>query len=108
MDLYQRMTGKNQVEANAGRYLFSWVSQISFSNIDVSTSTWTFATPESREWWGRLWADRIQKSTFAEQVLTHGLVQKETLNELSDAFANWAAQPDGFFLVPHGEIIAVK
>lgn len=108
MDLYQRMTAKNQVEANAGRCLFGWVSQIAFSTIDVSTSTWTFATPESREWWGLLWADRIQKSTFAEQVLTHGLAQKEVLDGLSDAFANWAAQSDGFFLVPHGEIIAVK
>jgi ubiquinone/menaquinone biosynthesis C-methylase UbiE len=108
MNLYQQMTGKNHVEANAGRCLFGWVSEIPFTTIEVSTSTWTFATPESREWWGSLWAERIQKSTFAQQALIHGLAQQEALDGLSDAFTNWAAQPDGFFLVPHGEIIAIK
>ena len=108
MDLYQNMTRKNNVEANAGRFLFSWASQIDFSSISVSSSTWTFATPETREWWGGLWAERIQKSTFSEQVLSLGLADQQKLDELSQAFRHWARQPDGFFLVPHGEILAIK
>ena len=108
MDLYQRMTRKNKVVANAGRSLFSWATEVSFSSVDVSSSTWTFSTPDTREWWGGLWAERIQKSTFANQVLEHGLGTQELLDNLSAAFIRWANQPDGFFLVPHGEIIAVK
>jgi hypothetical protein len=61
-----------------------------------------------REWWGDLWAERIQKSTFSEQVLRLGLANQKKLNELSEAFRHWAKQSDGFFLVPHGEILAVK
>ncbi len=108
MDLYQNMTKKNNVEANAGRFLFSWASQIDFTSISVSSSTWTFATPETREWWGELWAERIQKSTFSEQVLGLGLADQQKLDELSQAFRHWARQSDGFFLVPHGEILAIK
>lgn len=108
MDMYQNMTRKNNVEANAGRFLFSWASQIDFSSISVSSSTWTFATPETREWWGGLWAERIQKSTFSEQVLSLGLADQQKLDELSQAFRHWARQSDGFFLVPHGEILAIK
>ena len=108
MDLYQQMTKKNNVTANAGRHLFSWVSQASFSSVEVTSSTWTFATPDTRQWWGGLWAERIQKSTFSDQVLQHNLATQGLLDDLSKAFKKWAEQPDGFFLVPHGEIIAIK
>ena len=108
MDLYQQMTKKNKVTANAGRYLFSWVTQASFSSVEVTSSTWTFSTPDTRQWWGGLWAERIQKSTFSEQVLEHELGTQDLLDGLSEAFRRWAEQPDGFFLVPHGEIIAIK
>ncbi len=108
MDLYQRMTKKNNVEANAGRYLFSWATQAAFSSVNASSSTWTFSTPDTRKWWGGLWAERIQKSTFSEQIFKHDLGNQDLLNDLSTAFKVWADQPDGFFLVPHGEIIAIK
>ncbi len=108
MDLYQRMTRENKVVANAGRYLFSWARQIPFSSVDASSSTWTFSTDETRQWWGGLWAERIQKSTFADQIFEHDLGSQDLLDELSAAFKRWADKPDGFFLVPHGEIIAIK
>jgi|TARA_B100001741_G_scaffold313765_1_gene321822 ubiquinone/menaquinone biosynthesis C-methylase UbiE len=108
MDLYQQMTKKNKVTANAGRYLFSWVTQASFSSVEVTSSTWTFSTPVTRQWWGGLWAERIQKSTFSEQVLEHELGTQDLLDGLSEAFRRWAEQSDGFFLVPHCEIIAIK
>ena len=108
MDLYQQMTKKNKVTANAGRHLFTWVTHASFSSVEVTSSTWTFSTTDTRQWWGGLWADRIQKSTFSDQVLEHELGTQDLLDGLSEAFRRWAAQPDGFFLVPHGEIIAIK
>ena len=108
MDLYQRMTRENKVVANAGRYLFSWAREVSFSSVDASSSTWTFSTDETRQWWGGLWAERIQKSTFADQIFEHDLGSQDLLDELSAAFKRWADKPDGFFLVPHGEIIAIK
>ena len=108
MYLYQRMTGKNNVVANAGRFLFSSATKASFSSVEVSSSTWTFSTPDTRQWWGELWAERIQKSTFSDQIFEHGLGTQDLLDDLSAAFRRWAEEPDGFFLVPHGEIIAIK
>ena len=44
-----------------------------FGDVTVSSSTWTYADPESRAWWGGLWADRIRYSRFAEQAVEYGL-----------------------------------
>ncbi len=70
------------------------------------SSTWTFADPESRAWWGSLWADRIELSSFAEQALAYGLSDRAELADLAAAWRAWAEQPDGYFAVLHGEILA--
>ena len=72
----------------------------------VSSTTWTFADPESRQWWGGLWADRVRYSRFAEQAVAYGLSDIEELESIAQAFLNWAASPDGVFVVPHVEILA--
>jgi hypothetical protein len=45
-----------------------------------------------------MWADRLLQSDLAAQ-LPDG-------PRLAAAWQEWAAAPDGWFLVPHGEIIA--
>ena len=40
------------------------------------SSTWTFADPESRAWWGGLWADRVVQSSFATQAVEYGLSRR--------------------------------
>ena len=52
-----------------GRRLMSWVQAAGFADLSVSTSTWTFADPQSRAWWGGLWADRVRLSSFGEQAV---------------------------------------
>ena len=37
-------------------------------DVEAGSSTWTFADPERRAWWGSLWADRVEQSAFAEQA----------------------------------------
>jgi len=75
-------------------------------DVEVTSSTWTFADPESRSWWGGLWADRILLSSFAEQVRHHGLAGPGELSAMADAWRRWAAHPDGFFAVLHAEVLA--
>ena len=41
-------------------------------------------------------------------ITTTGSTVIFKLDELSEAFRHWAKQSDGFFLVPHGEILAIK
>ncbi|MEZ5205099.1 MAG: methyltransferase domain-containing protein [Acidimicrobiales bacterium] len=104
--LYHQITERNQAEADAGRRLGGWVRAAGFDDVTVSTSTWTFADPESRAWWGGMWADRVLQSAFRDQAVAYGLTTDDELADLSAAWRSWASAPDGFFAVLHGEVLA--
>ncbi|HSS10522.1 MAG TPA: methyltransferase domain-containing protein [Acidimicrobiales bacterium] len=106
LELYHQLTTRNNGEPNAGRHLLGWAQMAGFRDIQSSSSTWTFADPESRAWWGNLWADRVQLSAFAEQVLAYGLSDIDELRAIAGAWRLWAAKPAGWFAVLHGEVLA--
>ena len=106
LELYQQVTAVNGAEANAGRRLPAWVRAAGFDDLTVSSSTWTFAEPESRAWWASLWAERVQLSAFAEQAVALRLSDETELAGIAAAWAAWAAAPDGMFIVVHGEVLA--
>ncbi len=105
-ELYHQITAHNDAEANAGRYLLGWAQQAGFTDVTPSSSTWTFADPDSRAWWGGLWADRVVESSFAAQALEYELSDRDELTAIAAAWRAWAEQPDGWFAVLHGEILA--
>ena len=104
--LYHDVTKRNHADADAGRHLESWVTDAGFTSPEATTSTWTFSEPEERAWWGGLWADRVRFSDFALQAIDDGLARDEDLGDFSEAFTEWAAQPEGVFVVVHGEVLA--
>ena len=105
-ELYHALARHNQAEPDAGRFLLGWAQQAGFTDVTASSSTWTYADAESREWWGGLWADRVQQSSFATQALEYGLSNNAELADLADAWRNWGQQPDGWLAILHGEILA--
>jgi ubiquinone/menaquinone biosynthesis C-methylase UbiE len=106
MALYHDVTRHNDAEADAGRFLPAWVAAAGFEDVEVGSSTWTFATPEDRSWWGGLWADRVRSSSFGEQAVAYGLSDQRELDEIGAAFERWAVAPNGVFVVLHGEVLA--
>jgi ubiquinone/menaquinone biosynthesis C-methylase UbiE len=106
MQLYHRITERNGAQADAGRWLPAWVGAAGFVDLRVSSSTWTFAEPAGRSWWGRLWADRVRYSSFATQAKEYGLCDDAHLADIADAFESWASAPDGVFVVVHVEVLA--
>lgn len=106
MELYQAVTARNGGEANAGRYLLGWVQRAGFVDAVASSATWTFADPESRAWWGGTWADRIERTVLADQAVALGLADREELARIAAGWRRWAEEPDGFFAVVHGEVLA--
>jgi SAM-dependent methyltransferase len=104
--LYMDVTRHNGHDAQVGRSLLALAHQAGFDDVTVSSSTWTYADSESRQWWGGLWADRIRYSRIAEQAIEYGLSTTEELEDISQAFLRWAASPDGVFMLPHIEILA--
>ena len=106
LELYHQITRRNGAEANAGRYLLGWVRAAGFRDVQASSSTWTLADPDGREWWGNVWADRVERSAFAEQAMAYELSNRDELAAIAAAWRNWSAQPDGFFAVLHAEVLA--
>jgi SAM-dependent methyltransferase len=106
LELYRDLTRRNRVEADAGRHLVTWVRTAGFVDIDASSSNWVFVDPDDRAWWGAMWADRVRLSAFNEQTMAYGLSTADELEAIAAAWARWAAQPDGSFVVVHGEVLA--
>jgi SAM-dependent methyltransferase len=106
MSLYQAVTAQIGAEADAGRCLLSWVRAAGFTDPVVSSSTWTFATPDDRAWWGGMWAERCTTSSLAHQAVDYGLASADDLAALAAGWHAWAADPDATFIVVHGEVLA--
>lgn len=107
MDTYELVARANGGEPDAGRRLVSWALKAGFTreNITTSAGAWCFSTPEEREWWCKLWADRTVSSNFKTTALKNGIVDEEKLHRIATSFTEWSAFEDGWFSVPNGEII---
>lgn len=103
--LYRTAARANGGEPDAGRRLLSWARAAGFEQVEATASTWCYTTPDERAWWGGLWADRILESALARQLIDQGLATRAELQAISDAWRRWADAEDGWFLVPHGEIL---
>ncbi len=105
LELYDAAARGNGGEPDAGRRLLAWAHAAGLEDVTASSSTWCYATPETRDFWGGMWADRIVGSALAEQLVAEGRATPEELAAISDAWRRWAADPDGWISVHHGEIL---
>jgi ubiquinone/menaquinone biosynthesis C-methylase UbiE len=105
MAMYLAVARANGAEPAAGRRLLAWARKAGFSEVTASASVWCFATPAEREWWGDLWAERVLSSSLADQALRGGFAHREDLEQMSQAWRRWAADPDGWYIVPAGEVL---
>ncbi|MDJ0311895.1 methyltransferase domain-containing protein [Arthrobacter sp. H35-D1] len=107
MDLYQLVARHNHAEPDAGRRLLHWARAAGFTNVTPSSSNWLYATPEQCRWLSADWADRVEKSSLAEQALTYGLADEAQLAHIAEGWRAWGAAQDGWFVMPNAEIIAL-
>jgi SAM-dependent methyltransferase len=108
LELYRRVARANGGEPDAGRRLLSWARQAGLANVTATASSWCHATPDDRAYWAGSWADRVVESAVARQLLDTGAATEAQLRRISDAWRRWADAEDGWFLVPHGEILYRK
>ncbi|HVX19565.1 MAG TPA: methyltransferase domain-containing protein [Acidimicrobiales bacterium] len=106
LDLYERAARANGGEPDAGRRLLSWAHQAGFRDVRATSSTWCWATPEDRAWWGGMWAARITESAIADQLVAAGWAAAADLERIADGWRRWAVDPDAWFSILHGEIRA--
>ena len=106
LDVYLAVTRYNGAEANAGRWLLRWAHAAGLDDVTYTTSTWTFATAADRAYWGGQWAERCVASAFAEQAVGYGVATAAELAGIAEGWRLWSREPDGVFLVVHGEVVA--
>src|SRR5260370_688853 len=92
-------------EPDAGRHLLSWARAAGFASVEASGSAWCYSGPRDRPWWGSLWAQRLTESPFGDRAVEHGLATRADLERLATAWRRWADSEDGWFLIPHREIL---
>lgn len=106
LDLAVRAARANGGAPDAGRRLLGWAHAAGLEDVTAGASVWCYADPEDRAWWAASWAGRISTGPLAEQILAAGWATPSDLEEMAQAWTAWAEDPDGWFLVPHGEIVA--
>jgi 2-polyprenyl-3-methyl-5-hydroxy-6-metoxy-1,4-benzoquinol methylase len=105
LDLYRVAARVNGGEPDAGRRLLAWAHAAGLTDVTATSSTWCFATPTDRAYWGGMWADRILNSAIAGQLIDSGQATAADLQRISHAWMDWAGSDDGWFSVLHGEVI---
>ena len=108
LEIYRAVMHDSGGEPDAGRRLLAWARAAGATDVTPGASTWCHASPDERAWWGGMWADRIVDSRIAERALTAGHATRAELEDISAAWRAWSQHPDGWFLVPHGEVLCRK
>lgn len=103
--LYMAAARANGGEPEAGRVLLGWAHAAGCEDVESSASVWCYGDPATRGEWGQMWAARITQSAIAEQLVSSNLATREDLDQISDAWIAWSEDPDGWLMVPHGEIL---
>jgi SAM-dependent methyltransferase len=103
--IYRAVAHGNGAEPDAGRRLLAWARAAGAAEVTPSAWVWCYATPDDRAWWGGMWADRILTSAITRQAVDGGHADLAELEEISRAGCEWAENDDGWFLVPHGEVV---
>jgi SAM-dependent methyltransferase len=106
LDVYCAVAEANGGEPDAGSHLRAWCLEAGFSSVEASATAWSFASDEERAWWGGLWADRITKTALADRAVELGVATRVELDDLAEAWRSWAAEPDAWFAMVHGEVLA--
>lgn len=105
LEVYYGVARRNAAEPDAGRRLLAWAHAAGLRDVTATTSSWCYASPDEREWWGNSWAGRATASSFAEQAVAYGLATPVELEEVAAAWLRWAAADDGWLGMMHGELL---
>ena len=103
--VYMATARANGGEPDAGSRLLSWARAAGFTDVTASASTWCYTTPADRTWQSQTWAQRCLTS-FGPRAVELGLADRADLEAMAQAWRQWGASEDAWFVVVHGEVLA--
>lgn len=108
LDVYHLVAERNGGDANAGRSLKQWFADAGYSDLVVTTSTWSFSDEAGLAWWGEQWAERIVHSDIAARAVEYGIATGRELAGISQAWLDWIQAPGAFFAFTQVEVVGAK
>ena len=89
--------------------LHVWAKKASIppSAITCSASTWCWATKKEREWWTFGAAERIVEGDLARLAVEGAFATKKDLESIAEGWREWGEDEDGWYMIPHGEVICL-
>lgn len=106
LELYDVAARERGGEPDAGRHLQRWAREAGFTEVEASSSTWCWSTPDKCAWWGDMWAERILHSAIHEQLIAGGHSTADELDEIAAAWRRWGQDPNAWMSLLHGEVLA--
>lgn len=106
LDLYHAVARGNGAEPDAGRRLPTWARAAGLTEVNVTTSTWSYHDPAARAEYADGWAQRVTDSAFGARAVELGLADHRDLEAIAAAWRAWGQAQDGWFAMIHGELVA--
>ena len=108
LEVYCAVAEANGGEPDAGSHLRSWAHRGRLQRrAGVGDRRGATPTDDERAWWGGLWADRVLVHRPRAPVPSSWAWRpKPTCAAMADGWRAWAATPDAWFAVLHGEVLA--
>jgi ubiquinone/menaquinone biosynthesis C-methylase UbiE len=106
LELYHQVAHAAGGEPDAGRRMRHWALQAGFPEVTCTATAWCFADADHVAWWSQTWAERVVSSAFATQAVDGGFADHAELADVAAGFRRWGEQPDAWFAVLHGELLA--
>jgi SAM-dependent methyltransferase len=91
-----------------GRELRALLQSAGFMDVEASASYEAFGNKEATTWWGQIAASRTSDPDFVDRVVNCNLATYDELEQMGRAYLAWAARPDSFFALAHGEAVGRK
>jgi len=105
--LYRAVAHGNGAEPDAGPRLLAWAHAGGLTNVKASASAVCHAGDDAVAW-GESWARRCVESSFGAQAIERGMATRADLDRLAAGWRRWGNDPDAWYGVLHGEILATK
>ncbi|WP_206446499.1 class I SAM-dependent methyltransferase [Agrococcus sp. KRD186] len=105
-ELVLALQAANGGDGDAGAKLKAWARAAGFAQVETDVETWCFESQRGRAFWGGQWVERALHSAFADGTERHGLADARERQAISDAWAAWSRDDDGWMAMLHGWILA--
>lgn len=102
-----RMARAKGGNPHPGGMMHVWAREAGFEYADLqrSTGSWCFSSPEERRYWGGTFAERVASSSVAKAAVEGGFATQEDLDGYARAWREWADAEDGWYGLLHGEML---